>query len=225
MAVDNVIVNSKTGVDGNSYTQSISNDKLTNNDFLKLLLEELKMQDPTKPMDSNALMDSQLQMSQIEANADMSKSLAALTSSYSTSSLSNAVGLMGQTVQNGEIDEETNLPIEYKIETIENKSGEIYVNMRKIESYNSEIYYEGVAIKYDQDGNLYDSDNNKMDYHVKIEADGKITMNSSGNFYYDNKNQAVTDRDILNRFSTSPNRPVFAEDLVQRNATSLTKIL
>ena len=36
---------------GNKYTQSVSNDSLTTNDFLKLMIEELKLQDPTKPMD------------------------------------------------------------------------------------------------------------------------------------------------------------------------------
>ena len=47
--------NSLTGTDsfGNKYTQSVSNDQLTTNDFLKLMIEELKLQDPTKPMDSD----------------------------------------------------------------------------------------------------------------------------------------------------------------------------
>lgn len=42
MAVDNVVTQSATGFDGNSYTTAISNDKLTNDDFLKLMLEEMK---------------------------------------------------------------------------------------------------------------------------------------------------------------------------------------
>ena len=53
--LSDVVVNSQTGIDGNSYTTAISNDKLTNDDFLKLLLEEMKMQDPTNPMDSSIL--------------------------------------------------------------------------------------------------------------------------------------------------------------------------
>ncbi|MDZ7819063.1 MAG: flagellar hook capping FlgD N-terminal domain-containing protein [Aliarcobacter sp.] len=49
---DNIQVNSSVGIDGNSYTSAISNDQLTNDDFLKLMIQELKLQDPTKPMDS-----------------------------------------------------------------------------------------------------------------------------------------------------------------------------
>ena len=224
-AVENVVVNSKTGVDGNSYTTSISNDKLTNQDFLKLLLEEMKMQDPTKPMDSQALMDSQLKMSQIEANSDMSQSLAALTSAYSTSSLASAVGLMGKRVQNGELDENTKLPIEYKVETIENKSGEIFVNLRKIESYHSDIYLEGVKLKYDQEGNLYNDDNTKLDYHIRLEANGKLIANQDGKVYYNNQNQLITDQTILNKFSRTQDMPLYSDELVQKKSTSLTKIL
>ena len=42
-----VEVNSSVGIDGNSYTTAISNDKLSNDDFLKLMIQELTLQDPT----------------------------------------------------------------------------------------------------------------------------------------------------------------------------------
>ena len=102
MAVDNVITSSTVGYDGNSYTSNVSNDQLTNEDFLTLMMEEMKMQDPTKPMDSAAMMDSQLQMSTIESNLAMSESMEALRASYANSSLSTAANLIGKTVGNGE---------------------------------------------------------------------------------------------------------------------------
>ena len=54
--------NSVTGTDsfGNKYTQSVSNDSLTTNDFLKLMIEELKLQDPTKPMDSAKMLSTHI---------------------------------------------------------------------------------------------------------------------------------------------------------------------
>ena len=49
-------VNTTTGTDsyGNKYTQSVSNDSLTTNDFLKLMIEELKLQDPTHLIDQSS---------------------------------------------------------------------------------------------------------------------------------------------------------------------------
>jgi len=79
MAVDNVQVTTAIGVDGNTYTTGVSNDTLTNDDFLMLYLEELKSQDPTKPMDANQLLDNQLKMSQIQTNNDMIESLKELS--------------------------------------------------------------------------------------------------------------------------------------------------
>jgi len=108
MAVDGVTTQSSTGVDGNSYTSAVSNDQLTNDDFLRLMLEEMKMQDPTKPMDSAALMDNQLQMSTIQSNTDMAAALTALQSSYANSALSTAANMIGHTIQDGTKDDSGN---------------------------------------------------------------------------------------------------------------------
>ena len=40
---DNMKVNTNIGIDGNSYTSTISNDQLTNDDFLKLMIQELDL--------------------------------------------------------------------------------------------------------------------------------------------------------------------------------------
>ena len=136
MAVENVIVNSSVGVDGNSYTTSISNDKLTNDDFLKLLLEEMKMQDPTKPMDSKALMDSQLQMSQIEANNDMSKAMQELSYSYKTSNLATSASMINHVIENGQIDDTGSLK-SYKVASVKQEDGEVILLANKITGYDS----------------------------------------------------------------------------------------
>ena len=155
MAVDDVVVNSQTGVDGNSYTTAISNDKLTNDDFLKLLLEELKMQDPTKPMDSTAMMDSQLKMSTIESNRGVSESMTALQSSFAQSALANAAGLINHIVEDGQTNDTGN-PKQYIVSSVEQKDGSTQLIAKEI---------TGV----DEDGNpVLATDNSTIDF-------GKVT--------------------------------------------------
>ena len=81
MAVDAVQTQTKVDDYGNSYTTRISNDNLTNEDFLTLLLEEMKHQDPTSPMDSNRMLDTQMQMSNIQTNLELAKSMESLQAS------------------------------------------------------------------------------------------------------------------------------------------------
>jgi len=126
MDINDVSINSSVGVDGNSYTTAISNDKLTNNDFLKLLLEEMKQQDPTNPMDSKAMMDSQLQMSTIEANQKMTKAMTSLQQSYENSSLATSASMIGRTVEDGSINEQ-GYNSSYKVGSVENKDGDIFL--------------------------------------------------------------------------------------------------
>ena len=102
-AIEDVVTSSSVGLDGNSYTTSISNDKLTNEDFLKLMLEEMKQQDPTKPMDSAALMDTQLKMSTIQSNQDMASAMSAMQSAYQSSALSTAASVIGHVVEDGSV--------------------------------------------------------------------------------------------------------------------------
>jgi flagellar basal-body rod modification protein FlgD len=134
---DNVVVNSSVGVDGNSFTTAISNDKLTNNDFLKLLLQELKLQDPTKPMDSSTLMDSQLKMSQIETNTDMALAMEKLSSSYQSSNLSTAANLINHIVEDTNTNDngENN---SYKVASVKQVDGEVIILANKITAYDSE---------------------------------------------------------------------------------------
>ncbi len=99
MSVDNVQVNTNRGVDGSSYTSSISNDQLTNSDFLKLMIEELKMQDPTKPMDSAQMLSTQMQMSTINTNLETIKTMETLAKTFSQSALSNAANVIGKVLK------------------------------------------------------------------------------------------------------------------------------
>ena len=232
MATDNIIVNSTTGVDGNSYTTAISNDKLSNNDFLKLLLEEMKMQDPTKPMDSKALMDSQLKMSQIESNKDMSKALESLSSSFKASSLSNAVGFMGKTVANGSIDEETNILNSYKVNTIESINGEIYVNTNKQIGFHHNIRtskeVDGqttyVDLTYNNSGKIFDEDGADTGVNIVIEDNGSFKVIDGKYVINDNDGNRITNNDILSKYEISGILPTYSTETSKIPVNSITKV-
>jgi len=137
MAVENVQTSTKADAYGNAYTTAISNDKLTNQDFLKLMLTELQMQDPTKPMDSQNMLQSQMQMSAIETNLQTIETMKSLQKSFAQSALSQSAGLIGHIVQNGEYGDDGAYK-EYHVNSVESIDGEIKLNASRLLGYNSE---------------------------------------------------------------------------------------
>jgi flagellar basal-body rod modification protein FlgD len=68
---------------------------LGKDDFLKLMLAQLKQQDPMSPMDNNAMVS---QMSQLSTVEQLTNLATANTSMAKAITQSNAVGLIGRTV-------------------------------------------------------------------------------------------------------------------------------
>ncbi|WP_066166651.1 flagellar hook capping FlgD N-terminal domain-containing protein [Aliarcobacter cryaerophilus] len=192
--------NSVTGTDsfGNKYTQSVSNDSLTTNDFLKLMIEELKLQDPTKPMDSSKMLSTQMQMSTLNANMEMIKALQSIQTAFSQSSLSTATGVIGKNVENGSTRSDGSLK-PFTIESIENIDGEIQVVAREwLYLHNGIAYKDGDELKaaeYDEVGNLYNEKGEKTGQTIVLESlgkplvkDGKLVVkDADGNEVADHK--------------------------------------
>ena len=192
--------NSVTGTDsyGNKYTQSISNDSLTTNDFLKLMIEELKLQDPTKPMDSAKMLSTQMQMSTLNANMEMIKALQSIQTAFSQSSLSTATGVIGKNVENGSTRSDGSLK-PFTIESIENIDGEIQVVAREwLYLHNGISLKDGDEVKaaeYDEVGNLYNEKGEKTGQTIVLESlgkplvkDGKLVVkDADGNEVADHK--------------------------------------
>jgi len=215
MAVDNVVTNSTTGIDGNAYTTSVSNDTLTNNDFLRLMLEEMKQQDPTKPMDSAALMDSQLKMSTIQSNQDMAKALTSMQASYASSALSTAANMIGHIVEDGTTSSDGLLK-SYKVETVENKDGELFVNARELVGIVDGLKDSGTDefVLYDASGNIYDGDS-VTDYHVALDSDGRFEYNTNGSLkILDRNNNIVTDTTITNKYVFAGSSVRYSEESI-----------
>ena len=192
--------NSVTGTDsyGNQYTQSVSNDSLTTNDFLKLMIEELKLQDPTKPMDSSKMLSTQMQMSTLNANMEMIKALQSIQTAFTQSSLSTATGVIGKNVENGSTRSDGSLK-PFTIKSIENIDGEIQVVAREwLYLHNGIAYKDGDEVKaaeYDEVGNLYNEKGEKTGQTIVLESlgkplvkDGKLVVkDADGNEVADHK--------------------------------------
>ena len=192
--------NSVTGTDsyGNKYTQSVSNDSLTTNDFLKLMIEELKLQDPTKPMDSAQMLSTQMQMSTFNTNMEMIKALQSIQTAFSQSSLSTATGVIGKNVENGSTRSDGSLK-PFTIKSIENIDGEIQVVAREwLYLHNGIAYKDGDEVKaaeYDEVGNLYNEKGEKTGQTIVLESlgkplvkDGKLVVkDADGNEVADHK--------------------------------------
>lgn len=192
--------NGVTGTDsfGNKYTQSISNDSLTTNDFLKLMIEELKLQDPTKPMDSAKMLSTQMQMSTLNANMEMIKALQSIQTAFNQSSLSTATGVIGKNVENGSTRSDGSLK-PFTIESIENIDGEIQVIAREwLYLHNGISLKDGDEVKaaeYDEVGNLYNEKGEKTGQTIVLESlgkplvkDGKLVVkDADGNEVADHK--------------------------------------
>jgi len=201
MAVDNVTTQTSTGVDGNSFTTSISNDTLTNDDFLTLMLAELQQQDPTEPQDTAAILDSQMQMSQIQSNTEMAAAMTALQTSYASSALSTASNLIGNVIEDGSTDSDGILK-SYRVETIENLDGDLYANAYQLIGFtdglmNSET--EELTL-YDANGNIYE-DGVVTDYKVSLDAEGRFEYNDDGTLMIlDKDSNVVTDTTITDKY-------------------------
>lgn len=204
MAVDSVEVQSTVGIDGNSYTTAISNDKLTNDDFLKLLLEEMKMQDPTEPMDSQRLMDSQLQMSTIQTNLDMSNAMTSLQAAYTNSALSTASSLIGTIVEDGQLGDDGYLK-SYKVQNVESLDGDLYVNVNEMIGYIDTVYdtENETYMLYNASGEILDTDGNPIGVNIKM-TDGRFELDESGKIQLvDENGDAITDESILAKYEYS----------------------
>jgi flagellar basal-body rod modification protein FlgD len=91
-------------INNSNFQTAVEKESLSNDDFMKLLLTELKYQDPTKPMDSKAMIDQTMQMSTIEANNTNVKALTSMQNSFASTQMLNSVSLIGKHIDTGNRD-------------------------------------------------------------------------------------------------------------------------
>lgn len=194
------------------------------------------MQDPTKPMDTQQIMDNQLKMSTIDTNLKMSDSLASLTKAYQTSSVTTAVSLMGRIIENGEMNPDLDVERSYRVDTVEARDGDVYVNAYELigfEHYMLRIdkrdedgnATETTALKYDKDGNIKTLENEDIPYTVKVQKDGSFQANEDGSIIlYDKSGSVVTDAEVLKQFSITPPQVVYADYVKTFKIEDISKV-
>lgn len=227
MAVDNVQVNTNTGIDGSSYTSSISNDELTNDDFLRLMIQELKLQDPTKPMDSKQMLASQMQMSTISTNQEMVKAMASLQNSYAQTALSNAASIIGKNVEDGNISE-NGVNKAYTVRSIETIDGEVQVKAQEILYYEDRVKLTDdddstpdTLVNYNVKGEILDSEGNVTGNKIVLQEPGLPLVRDGKLVILDENNEEIADHKYE---LTGATTPVYSDQLTSIPFSSLTKI-
>ncbi len=220
-------VNSSVGIDGNSYTTAISNDKLSNDDFLKLMIQELKLQDPTKPMDSAQMLSTQMQMSQMNTNQEMIKAMQSMQTAFTQSSLSNASGIIGKNIEDGNIGASGTTKA-YTVRSVENVDGEIQVKAQEILYLEDRVVLpdstdatKSTVVNYNAAGEILDDKGNKTGNKIVLTApgvplvsDGKLTVLDSNNEQIANNKYALAGVTV----------PVYSDQLTTLPFSNITKI-
>lgn len=188
---------------GNTVTSAVSNDQLESSDFITLMLTQLKLQDPTSAVDSSTMLDTQLQLSNLEASTATVEAMEALQSTFEQSALSSSASLIGTIVENGDTDDEGNNK-QYKISSVSMNDGEISLTAYELTGYYDVYYFDEVSsgsdvidsTNEDSSMTLTNSDGNSYSFstynktYVELAAEisetsgmtSSVVQNSSGNY-------------------------------------------
>src|ERR1700752_2239496 len=97
MAIQNVSSTGSTGT-SNQSSQTLPNQTVTQDDFLKLLIAQLQNQDPLQPMDNQQFAVQLATFNSLEQLIDINKSLGALQSTQTQTNQFNATSLIGKEI-------------------------------------------------------------------------------------------------------------------------------
>lgn len=217
-------VNTSTDVSGNTYTNSVSNDSLTTNDFLTLMIEELKLQDPTKPYDSAQMLQTQMQMSTLNSNMQMISTLEAISSAFQQNSVTNAAGLIGRTIEDGSEYSDGVLK-SYTVDSIENVDGTLMVKAREmLYAYNGiqmNVDGEITAANYDEYGNIYNEKGEKTGEVLTLNGLGDPAVDENGKLIVKDENGNLVDN---NYELTGDYRIIVSDETTDIPFSSITRI-
>ena len=222
-----VEVNSSVGIDGNSYTTAISNDKLTNEDFLKLMIQQLKLQDPTKPMDSASMLSSQMQMSSIDTNQEMIKAMQGMQTAFTQSSLSNASGIIGKNIEDGNIGAD-GVSKAYTVRSVENVDSVIQVKAQEILYLEDRVIIpdstdptKNQVVNYNAAGEILDDKGVKTGNKIVLSKPGQPVISDGKLTILDENNKIITDHKYT---LAGVSAAVYSDQLTTLPFSTITKI-
>ena len=220
-------VNSSVGIDGNSYTTAISNDKLTNEDFLKIMIQQLKLQDPTKPMDSAQMLSSQMQMSSIDTNQEMIKAMQGMQTAFTQSSLSNASGIIGKNIEDGNAGAE-GVSKAYTVRSVENVDGVIQVKAQEILYLEDRVIIpdstdptKNQVVNYNVAGEILDDKGVKTGNKIVLSKPGQPVISDGKLTILDQNNEIITDHKYT---LAGVSAAVYSDQLTSLPFSNITKI-
>jgi len=227
MATDNIAVNSNTGIDGNSYTSSISNDTLTNDDFLTLMIQELKLQDPTKPTDSAQMLSTQMQMSTINTNQETIKAMQSLQQAFSQTALSNAANVIGKNIEDGNVGED-GINKAYTVRSVENNDGDVQVRAQQILYLEDKIKLtdpdnsaNDILLDYNVNGEIIDATGTKTGQKVALNNPGDPIISNGSLVILDSNNEELSDH---NYKLAGVSAAVYSDELTDIPFSQISKI-
>lgn len=143
-----VTTSTSTDAYGNSYTTAVSNDQLTSSDFINLMLTQLKLQDPTKTVDSDTMLSTQLQLSTLDANTSTVTAMESLQSTFEKTALSSATSIIGSIIETSNLDDSGNNK-QYKVSSVSMNDGSIELNAYEIAGFYDVYNFDEITNKSD----------------------------------------------------------------------------
>jgi flagellar basal-body rod modification protein FlgD len=223
--IDNVQTATSYDKFGNAVTTGVTNDKLTNDDFLKLMLTELQYQDPTKPMDSKEMMNSQLKMSSIETNLEMATAMKSLEQSFAQTSLSSATNIMGRTVENGTLNDDGTMK-SFKVNTVELNDGDVYLNAQEITGIRDMILNPATQayLNFDSNGQVLDGSGGTLDQFIPLDSAGAVIADSAGKIVVKNAAGDVVTQAEGEEYEYKGSDFVYASETTTISYNDVTKV-
>jgi flagellar basal-body rod modification protein FlgD len=173
------------------------------------------------------MLSTQMQMSTIGTNQETIKAMQSLQTTFSQTALSNAAGIIGKNIEDGNIGED-GITKAYTVRSVENVDGVVQVRAQQILYLEDKIILQDPSdasknqvINYDVNGEILDDKGVKTGKKVVLTNPGEPLVSDGKLTILDKNNDKVTTHNyVLAGVST----PVYSDQLTTLPFSNITKI-